>query len=131
MGVRGGSVSIVVATDAPLTSRQLTRLARRAVLGLARTGSYGHNGSGGDIILAFSTAQTVPTGKEVQAIGFLPDDALNRLFIAAVDSTEEAIVNSLLQAKTTRGGRNGRVRYALPVEETLEILGRYGRLSKA
>lgn len=128
MGVRG-SVSIVVATDAPLTSRQLTRLARRAVLGLARTGSYGHNGSG-DIILAFSTAQTVPTGKEVQAIGFLPDDALNRLFIAAVDSTEEAIVNSLLQAKTTRG-RNGRVRYALPVEETLEILGRYGRLSKA
>ena len=124
-----GSISIVIATDAPLTSRQLTRVAKRSILGLARTGSYGHNGSG-DIVLAFSTAQTVPSGKEVQSIGFLPDDALNRLFIAAADSTEEAIINSLLQAKTLKG-RNGRVRYALPVERVLEILERYGRVEKA
>ena len=124
-----GSISIVIATDAPLTSRQLTRVARRAILGLARTGSYGHNGSG-DIVLAFSTAQTVPSGKEVQSIGFLPDDALNRLFIAAADSTEEAIINSLLQAKTM-SGRNGRTRYALPVEKVLEILEKYGRLEKS
>ena len=124
----GGSISIVLATDAPLSSRQLTRLARRAVLGLARTGSYGHHGSG-DIVLAFSTAQTVPEGKEVQSIGFLPDDALNRLFMGAADSTEEAIINSLLQARTMRG-RKGRIRYALPVERVIEILERYGRLER-
>ena len=124
-----GSISIVIATDAPLTSRQLTRLARRAILGLARTGSYGHNGSG-DIVLAFSTAQTMPAGKEVHSIGFLPDDAMNRLFIAAADSTEEAIINSLLQAKTMRG-RDGRTRYALPVDRLVEILEKYGRLERA
>ena len=125
----GGSISIVVATDAPLTSRQLVRVARRSILGLARTGSYGHNGSG-DIVLAFSTAQEVPTGKEVNSIGFLPDDALNRIFIATADATEEAIINSLLQAKTTRG-RKGRIRYALPVEKVVEILERYGRIERA
>ncbi|NJE09547.1 P1 family peptidase [Thermococcus sp. MAR1] len=124
-----GSISIVIATDAPLTSRQLARLAKRAVLGLARTGSYGHNGSG-DIVLAFSTAQTVPGGKEVQSIGFLPDDALNRLFIAVADSTEEAIINSLLQARTMEG-RNGRIRYALPVDRLVEIMERYGRIERA
>ncbi|NJE86068.1 S58 family peptidase [Thermococcus sp. CX2] len=125
----GGSISMVIATDAPLTSRQLGRLARRAVVGLARTGGYAYNGSG-DIVLAFSTAQTVPRGKETHAIGFLPDDALSRLFVGAAEATEEAIINSLLQAKTT-AGRNGHVRYALPKEEVLEIMERYGRLERA
>ncbi len=124
----GGSISIVLATNAPLNSRQLTRVARRAVLGLARTGSYSHHGSG-DIVLAFSTAQAVPAGKEVQSMGFLPDDALNRLFIAAADSTEEAIINSLLQAKTMEG-RNGRIRYAIPIERVVGILKKYGRLEE-
>ena len=125
----GGSISIVVATDAPLTSRQLGRLAKRAVVGLARTGGYAYNGSG-DIVLAFSTAQTVPRGKEVHSIGFLPDDALNRLFVGTAEATEEAIINSLLQAKTMKG-RNGHVRYALPVDRLVEIMERYGRVEKA
>ncbi len=74
-----GSISMVVATDAPLTARQLKRLAKRAVVGLARTGGYAYHGSG-DIVLAFSTAQTVPIGKEPELVSFLPDNALSYLF---------------------------------------------------
>ncbi|ACS33947.1 DmpA family aminopeptidase [Thermococcus gammatolerans] len=123
-----GSISMVVTTDAPLTARQLKRLAKRAVVGLARTGGYAYHGSG-DVVLAFSTAQTVPLDKEPHPIGFLPDNALSRLFKATAEATEEAIINALLQAKTVEG--NGHVRYALPVEKLLEIMERYGRLEKA
>ena len=120
-----GSISMVVATDAPLTARQLNRLAKRAIVGLARTGGYAYNGSG-DVVLAFSTAQTVPIDKEPHPIGFLPDNALSELFKATAEATEEAIINALLQAKTVEG--NGHVRYALPPEKLLEIMARYGRL---
>ncbi|WP_297470169.1 P1 family peptidase [Thermococcus sp.] len=123
-----GSISMVVATDAPLTARQLKRLAKRAVIGLARTGGYAYHGSG-DVVLAFSTAQSVPFGKEPEMVSFLPDNALSRLFRATAEATEEAIINALLQAKTMKG--NGHVRYALPVEEVLEILEKHGVVEKA
>ncbi|WP_457752134.1 DmpA family aminopeptidase [Thermococcus sp.] len=123
-----GSISMVVATDAPLIARQLKRLAKRAIVGLARTGGYAYHGSG-DVVLAFSTAQTVPIDKEPHPISFLPDNALSRLFKAAAEATEEAIINALLQAGRVEG--NGHVRYALPVEKLLEIMERYGRLERA
>ena len=123
-----GSISMVVATDAPLTARQLKRLAKRAVVGLARTGGYAYHGSG-DVVLAFSTAQTVPIDKEPHPISFLPDNVLSELFTATAEATEEAIINALLQAKTVEG--NGHVRYALPVEKLLEIMERYGRLEES
>jgi len=114
-----GSASIVVATDAPLTARQLRRLAKRAVLGLARTGGYAYHGSG-DVVLAFSTAQRVPVGEEPELLSFLPDNGLSGLFRATAEATEEAIVNTLLQAKTMEG--NGHVRYGFPIEKLLHLL---------
>lgn len=95
-----GSIVIVVATDAPLDSRQLKRLAKRAELGVARTGSYGGHGSG-DIIVAFSTANKVlqsPSYMEEMVIRF-NDSYLNMFFKATVDATEEAILNSMLFAE--------------------------------
>ncbi|WP_297519225.1 P1 family peptidase [Thermococcus sp.] len=127
-GISGkGSISMVIATDAPLTARQLKRLAKRAVVGLARTGGYAYYGSG-DVVLAFSTAQTVPVGKEPEMVSFLPDNALSRIFRATAEATEEAIVNALLQAKTVEG--NGHVRYALPVEKVIEILEKHGMVER-
>ena len=123
-----GSISMVVATDAPLTARQLKRLAKRAIVGLARTGGYAYHGSG-DVVLAFSTAQAVPIGKEPEMVSFLPDNALSKLFRAAAEATEEAVINALLQAETVEG--NGHVRYALPLEEVLEILERHGMVERA
>ncbi|WP_456421983.1 DmpA family aminopeptidase [Thermococcus sp.] len=122
-----GSISIVVATDAPLTARQLKRLAKRAILGLARTGGYAYHGSG-DVVLAFSTAQRVPVDKEPHLMSFLPDNSLSRLFKATAEATEEAIINALLQARTVEG--NGHVRYKLPVERVLEVMKKYRRLER-
>src|SRR5262249_5668323 len=96
-----GSIIIVVATDAPLLSHQLKRLARRAALGVARTGSASGNGSG-DIFVAFSTANpgaAQPTGT-VQ-LSMLPNERMNMLFEATVQATEEAIANALIAAETT------------------------------
>ncbi len=114
-----GSISMVLATDAPLTARGLKRLAKRAVIGLARTGGYAYHGSG-DVVLAFSTAQQVPTGKEQEMVSFLLDNSLSRLFKATAEATEEAIINALLQAETVEG--NGHVRYALPVDRVSPLL---------
>ncbi|WP_297420949.1 P1 family peptidase [Thermococcus sp.] len=114
-----GSISMVLATDAPLTARGLKRLAKRAVIGLARTGGYAYHGSG-DVVLAFSTAQRILTGKEQEIVSFLPDNSLNRLFKATAEATEEAIINALLQAETVEG--NGHVRYALPVDRVSPLL---------
>ncbi|WP_040225277.1 DmpA family aminopeptidase [Bhargavaea cecembensis] len=106
-----GSVIIVVATDAPLDSRQLGRLAKRAAIGLGRTGTHIHNGSG-DIIIAFSTGFTVPHGGGEMTVTreVLKDDhpVMNDLFQAVIESTEEAILQSLLHAETTFG-RKGRI----------------------
>jgi D-aminopeptidase len=120
-----GSCIAVVATDAPLGSAQLTRVARRAGLGLARTGSYASNGSG-EIFLAFST--TSRSGRdEPPPAPVLSNSDLNPLFRATVDAAEEAVVNCLWAAETT-AGRAGRVVEALPHEPVLELLERYGRL---
>lgn len=117
---------MVVATDAPLSSRNLRRLARRALMGLARTGSSGSNGSG-DYVIAFSTAEEVRrmSGSEPRAILDLPNDAISGLFQATIEATEEAIYNSILKA-TSVTGRGGRTVQALPIDETVEVLKRYG-----
>ncbi len=122
-----GSIMIVVATDAPLSGRSLERLARRAIMGLARTGSFASNGSG-DYVIAFSTANGVrrsPTGG-VHSIDDLANGSISPLFEATVEATEEAIYNSLFKAVTVTS--NGRTVEALPIEATLEILRRYGAI---
>ena len=114
-----GSIMIVVATDAPLTSRNIKRLARRALAGLARTGSSMSNGSG-DYVIAFST---VALESDEPATKIRNDD-MSPLFHAVIEATEEAIYNSLFAATTVKGHRG--TAEALPLEETLEILQRYG-----
>ena len=122
----GGSIMMVVATDAPLSSRNLERLARRALMGLARTGSSGGNGSG-DYVLAFSTAPGVrrTSSRGPREILDLPNDDMAGLFQAAIETTEEAIYNSLLKA-TDVTGRDGRMVRALPLDEVLDVLRRFG-----
>lgn len=99
-----GSIIVVIATDAPLDARQLGRLAKRAALGLARTGSTARHGSG-DFMLAFSTGNTIPHYPETLTIPMtrMADTHLNPLFTATVEATEEAIVNALTMATTTMG----------------------------
>ncbi|MFC1618310.1 P1 family peptidase [Candidatus Neomarinimicrobiota bacterium] len=117
-----GSCMIVAATDAPLSSRNLERMAKRAVLGLARTGSFMSNGSG-DFVIAFSTANRVPD--EVDALTLerthLRNDAISPLFLAMVEAVEEAVYNSLLKA-TTMTGRDNHTVEALPIDKVKEIL---------
>ena len=105
-----GSIIIIIATDAPLDSRQLKRLSRRAALGLARTGSISHHGSG-DFMLAFSTANTIPHYPEQPTFSMthLADTHLNPILAATVEATEEAILNALLQATTVVGRDDRRV----------------------
>ena len=119
-----GSCIAVVATDAPLGSEQLTRVARRAGLGLARTGSVAHHGSG-EIFMAFSTTARAPRGE--QAAATLPNGELDPLFSATVDATEEAVLNALWAAETT-SGREGLVFERLPHEPVLALLAGHGRL---
>lgn len=123
-----GSIIMVVATDAPVDSRNLERLAARAMLGLARTGSPSTNGSG-DYVIAFSGApqNRVRAADGVRQVTALGNDAMSPLFLAAVEATEEAIYNSLLRA-TTVSGRDGNRAEALPIDRTVEILKKYGAL---
>ncbi|UCG86261.1 MAG: P1 family peptidase [Gemmatimonadota bacterium] len=114
-----GSIMIVVATDAPLGHRNLTRLGRRALGGLARTGSSMTNGSG-DYVIAFSTVKVT----ELAGAGPVPNDRMSPLFQAAIEATEEAIYNSILLATSVSGYR-GSVD-ALPLDATMAILRRYG-----
>lgn len=109
-----GSIIVVVASDAPLLPHQLERLARRAALGLARTGSVAGNGSG-DLFLAFSTAAVEETAEGLRRASFLPESRLDPLFEATVGATEEAIVNALVAARTMKG-RAGHEVQALPHE---------------
>lgn len=126
-----GSCMMIVATDAPLDARQLGRLATRAVLGMARTGSGGSHGSG-DYVVAFSTTDRYRLDPTPQAETVAPvrDDTLSPLFQAAADATEEAIYNSLLRAVTVHG-RNGNTAEAIPIERLKEILRRYSGNMKA
>jgi D-aminopeptidase len=112
---------IIVGTDAPLDSRQLQRLAARAILGMARAGSTGSNGSG-DFVIAFSTTHRVARdGARAPAISLLSEDALSPLFEATAEATEEAIDNSLLKAQTVRG-RDGHTAEAIPIARLRAIL---------
>ncbi len=122
-----GSIIIVVATDAPLLPHQLKRLARRAALGLARTGSTSGNGSG-DLFLAFSTSK-VDRGKqgENSRVEMLANDDISPVFEAAVQATEEAIINALIAAESMTGINNQRIA-ALPHGALLDVLKKYNRL---
>ncbi|GAB4241747.1 MAG: P1 family peptidase [Acidobacteriota bacterium] len=128
---RGGSCIIVVATDAPLSSRQLRRLASRAPLGLARVGSYISHGSG-DYVLAFSAHPEVRRRAGTEhpaAYPQLADDDLSPLFLAVVEGVEEAVLNSLFAAETTEGWQGRRVE-ALPRERVVELLRTYRALDR-
>ena len=130
-----GSIIVVVATDAPLLPFQCKRLARRATAGLARVGGIGNNGSG-DLFLAFSTDNLVPAGEAsaagspfsakgpVSGLTMLPNQALNPLFEATAEATEEAILNALCTAETMTGWRDRTV-HALPHDRLRTIVSRY------
>ncbi len=116
-----GSIIIVVATDAPLIPTQCQRLAQRTVVGLARVGGTGRNGSG-DIALAFATGNSLPVGAQGRVpIATLPLESLNGFFTAVADATEEAILNALSHAETMTGYR-GRTAPALPLDLVAEML---------
>jgi D-aminopeptidase len=125
MNTGDGSCMVVVATDAPITSRNLKRLARRATFGIARTGGHCSNGSG-EYIIAFSTAKELRIpyfagGKNLLDIQELRNDKMTPLFEAVIEATEEAILNSLFKSKTLTG-KNGLTIEKLPVEKVLKIL---------
>jgi len=121
-----GSIIIVVATDAPLLPHQLERLARRATMGLARTGATSGNGSG-DIFLAFSTANdgVAAAPREIH-VNMLSNSRISAVFSATVEATEEAIINALIGAETMTGIDNRRVE-AIPHQRVRELLKKYGR----
>jgi D-aminopeptidase len=111
-----GSCVMVIATDAPVDARNLKRIAARAIMGMARTGASGSNGSG-DYAIAFSTARGKP---------LLSNDAMSPLFLATIEATEEAIINSVLRATTVTG--NGHTAEALPIDRVMEILKRHNAI---
>lgn len=125
-----GSCMIVVMTDAPLSSRNLKRLAKRAMLGLAKTGGIASNGSG-DYVIAVSTAKEnfVPNSQESMFYKseVLSNEAMSPLFLATIEATEEAILNSLFAAETTTG-RDGHTIKALPVKQVMEIMRKYNKV---
>ncbi len=117
-----GSIVIVVATNAPMESRQLSRLAKRVALGYAKTGGVSHHGSG-DIVIAFSTANKIPhyPKKALTEWTILSDFFLDDLFEAVADATEEAILNALMAGRTMEG-RDGNTAYGLPIDELKQLL---------
>jgi L-aminopeptidase/D-esterase-like protein len=123
-----GSIIVVVATNAPLLPHQLKRIARRVTLGIGRNGSIAGNGSG-DIFIAFSTANAGASalGHPV-ALQMVPNDSLDPLFAATVQSTEEAIVNAMVAATDMTGIDGHRVR-ALPHDQLRAVLAKYNRLT--
>jgi D-aminopeptidase len=121
-----GSVIVVIATDAPLLSRQLHELAKRAVLGLGRTGATSHVSSG-DLLIAFSTTRLYPRDGSPAVVSEIEDtDRLDALFAATAEATEAAIVDALLSARTMSGAR-GITLYALPEERLRALLAAAGR----
>lgn len=126
-----GSIMIVIATDAPIDHRNLQRLAARSMLGLARTGAAGSNGSG-DYAIAFSTAPELRirnlARNSKSSVTLLSNEAMSPLFLAVIEATEEAVYNSLFRATTTTG--KGHTVEALPIDRTLEILRRHGALKQ-
>jgi D-aminopeptidase len=124
---RDGSFIIVIATDAPLTHRQLKQLAIRATHGLARTGTPSTDSSG-EFVIAFSTANVFPSNTESGTfqIQMVVNRSLSSLFEAAIEATEEAIINSMTMA-TTMTGRNGRTMHAIPLDQLKQVMKQYGR----
>ncbi len=124
---RDGSFIIVIATDAPLTHRQLKQLAIRATHGLARTGTPSTDGSG-EFVIAFSTANVFPSSTESGTfqIQMVVNRRLSLLFEAAIEATEEAVINSMTMA-TTMTVRNGRTMPALPLDKLKQVMKQYGR----
>lgn len=126
-----GSIIIVIATDAPIDHRNLQRLAARSMMGLARTGATGSNGSG-DYAIAFSTADSVRVrannNRGPQSTQLLSNEAMSPLFLAVIEATEEAIYNSLFRASTISG--RGHTVEALPIDRTLEILRKYNAIKR-
>jgi L-aminopeptidase/D-esterase-like protein len=121
------SIIILVGTDAPLLPAQLKRLAKRAALGLARTGSIAANSSG-DVFLAFSTGNRARAGQtDLGTYRFVRNEMISPLFEATIQAVEESIINALVAAETMTG-INGRTVYAIPHGELREVLSRYGRL---
>jgi len=122
-----GSIIVIVATDAPILSQQLKRLARRVSLGLGRNGSISGDGSG-DIFIAFSTANPhADGGKSVVDLKFLPNDALDPIFAATVQAVEESIINAMIAAPTMAGIENHKV-IGLPHDKLRDVLKKYNRL---
>lgn len=124
-----GSCMVVVATDAPLSARNLERLANRAMLGIGRTGSFVSNGSG-DYVIAFSTAFTIPDSGDLlePPVELVSNSAMSMLFMAVVEATEEALYNSMLMATPVTGG-DGHHRDAIPIDRVVEICGDYNVLN--
>ena len=124
-----GSCMIVVATDAPLDAKNLERIAKRAFMALAKTGGIASNGSG-DYVIAFSTAKNVRIAQsateKLHSTSTVFNDDMSPLFLAAIEATEEAVINSLFAAKTMRG-RNGNIVEALPKERVISILKKYNK----
>lgn len=125
-----GSCMMIVATDAPLDARNLKRLAKRVMLGMGQTGGIAANGSG-DYVIAFSTVNRVLHEAPQATYGatFLNNDYTSPLFLAAIEATEEAIINSLFAAKTTIGTQGHQID-ELPKDKVLELMKKYGRLKK-
>ena len=122
----GSSIIIIIGTDAPFLPIQLKRLAKRAAMGLARTGSVARNGSG-DIFIAFSTANTVSLEQsEIGTAHYISTD-INPFFEATVQATEESIINALVAAETM-AGIDGHTVYALPHDRLKEVLRQFNRL---
>lgn len=125
-----GSIMVVVATNAPLEARNLKRLAKRALLGIAKAGGIASNGSG-DYVIAFSTHEDIRVpyrtrGESVRNVPVLHNDYMSPLFMATIEATEEAIINSLFAAETTSS--NGATVEELPVDKVMELMKKYGRV---
>lgn len=123
-----GSCMIVLATDAPVSPRILERMAKRAMMGLARTGSYASNGSG-DFVIAFSTANRRSGRASPRPDSLLPNRDASPLFLGTVEAVEEAVYNALTTA-TTVEGRDGHVQEALPIDRLQEVLREAGRIDQ-
>lgn len=128
-----GSCMMVVATDAPLDARNLKRLAARAIMGLAKTGGIASNGSG-DYVIAFSTNEAVripyDSKQPTDTFTFLRNDNISPLFMATIEATEEAIINSLFAATSVGKLINGEEAKPIPVEMVMEIMKKYNRIDK-
>ncbi len=127
---KDGSVIVVIATDAPLSDRQLGRLCQRGMLGLSRVGAIGRNSSG-DLVLAFSNARENRIDRSsldsVRSVFQLADTRIDELFLATIEATEEAVLNALVAARTMTG-RDGHIAEALPHDRLVDIMRRFGRL---